>query len=150
MAAKSIDPPGSPERKASSTWHMGEQRVEEKRENVRVRHGEAARMYNVDKIGARIETDQQSYEVTLLDLSAGGIAMLAQVALPLNLPVQVEVRVGDHAIKAHGLVKNRNKLGGQYRLGVQFTSLDPEEEAFLHLLYGPGGTFDEVDGLVGE
>lgn len=150
MTAKSVDPPGSPEKKTSSTWHMGEQRVAEKRENVRVRHGEAARMYNVDKIGARIETEQQSYEGNLLDLSAGGIAMLAQVALPLNLPVQVDVRVGDHTIRAHGLIKNRSKVGGQYRLGVQFTSLDPEEEAFLHLLYGPGGTFEEVDGLAGE
>ena len=122
-------------------------RGEEKRENARIKHGEAARLYNVDKIGARIVTDQQNYDGTLLDLSAGGAAIITVSALPINLPVNVELQVGDHCIKAAGLVKNRNKLGGKYRLGVQFTYLDPEEQDFLLLLDGPGGTHEEQDGL---
>lgn len=150
MATQYTDKQSPPQSGQGSSWSMGEKSIEEKRGSVRVTHGEAARMYNVDKIGANISTDQQNYDVTLLDLSASGMAMLAQVALPLHLPIQVELRVGDHAIKALGLVKNRNKLGGKYRLGVQFTRLDPEEEAFLHLLYGPGGTHEERDGLSDE
>lgn len=125
-------------------------RKDEKRESTRIKHGEAARLYNVDKIGARIITEQQSYEGTLLDLSAGGAAVITISALPINLPVSVELRVGDHRIKAAGVVKNRNKLGVKYRLGVQFTRLDPEEQDFLLLLYGPGGTYEEKDGLTGE
>ncbi len=125
-------------------------RREEKRERTRIRHDEAARLYNVDKIGARIVTEQQSYEGALLDLSAGGAAVITVSALPLNLPVEVELRVGDHRIKALGVVKNRNKLGVKYRLGVQFTHLDPEEQDFLLLLYGPGGIYEERDGLADE
>ncbi len=124
-------------------------RKEEKRDLVRIKHGEAARLYNVDKIGARITTEQQSYDGTLLDLSAGGAAILIVSALPVNLPVDVDLRVGDHCIKALGVVKNRNKLGGKFRLGVQFTRLDPEEQDFLLLLYGPGGIIEEKDGLAG-
>lgn len=120
---------------------------EEKREKARLRHEEAARMYNVDKIGARIATDQYSCSGALVDLSAGGMAILAPEALPLNLQVQVELQVGEHRMQGLGVVKNRNRLAGQYRLGIQFSSLDPEEEAFLLLLYGPGGTYEEVDGL---
>ena len=123
---------------------------EEKRESTRLKHGEAASFYNVDKIGARIVTEQQNYDGTLLDLSAGGTALITVAALPINLPVKVELQVGDHCIKALGQVKNRNKLGGKYRLGVQFTHLEPEEQDFLLLLYGPGGIIEEKDGLAGE
>ncbi|MDO5673895.1 MAG: PilZ domain-containing protein [bacterium] len=125
-------------------------RREEKRESARIKHGEAARLYNVDKIGARIVTEQQSYDATLLDLSAGGAAIITVSALPINLPVDIELRVGDHCIRALGVVKNRNKLGVKYRLGVQFTRLDPEEHDFLLLLYGPGGMVEERDGIVDE
>lgn len=120
---------------------------EEKREVVRFNHEEAARMYNVDKIGARIATDQYSCSGALLDLSAGGMAILAPEALSLNLQVQIELWVGHRLVKGLGLVKNRTRAEGQYRLGIQFSSLGPEEEAFLQLLYGPGGTYEEVDGL---
>ena len=104
-------------------------------------------MYNVDKIAARISSDQREYNGPLLDLSGSGLSMLVPAALPLNLPVLVLLHIGERQVRGQGLVKNRNKLGGQYRIGVQFTTLDPEDEGFLQLLYGPGGTYEEVDGL---
>ncbi len=133
----------------SATWRLGAaaKRGNEKRASARVRHGEAARMYNVDKIAARISSDQREYNGPLLDLSGSGLSMLVPAALPLNLPVLVLLHIGERQVRGQGLVKNRNKLGGQYRIGVQFTTLDPEDEGFLQLLYGPGGTYEEVDGL---
>ena len=124
--------------------------MDEQRETVRLEHAQAARMYNVDRIDACISTGQSRYEGTLLYLSAGGMAMLAPLSLPLNLPVDLDLNVGQHRMHAQGLIKNRNRLGSQYRLGVQFTKLGPEDEAFLQLLYGPGGTYEEVDGLASE
>ena len=54
-------------------WRHGEKRVpEEKRESARMKHGDAARAYNVHRIDAHVDTDQRGYESSLLDLSAGG------------------------------------------------------------------------------
>ena len=136
-------PPASP-----TSWSHGVKATPaEKRGSARLKHGDAARAYNVHRIDVRIRTEQRDYEGSLLDLSAGGAAVLAAAALPLGMPVTVELKLGERLIEAHGVIKNRSKLGLRYRMGVQFTELDPENEALLQLLYGPGGTMEEVDGV---
>ena len=133
---------------APPVWHQGERdAVDEKRGSARKKHGDAARAYNVHRIEARLRTEQRGYEASLLDLSAGGAAVLVAVALPLGASVTVDLKLGDRLIEARGLVKYRAKLGLRYRMGVQFTDLDPENEALLQLLYGPGGNMEEVDGV---
>ena len=109
--------------------------VEEKRGTQRLKHGDAAKMFNLDKIKVNIITGQRSYTSILLDLSAGGMSALVKTSLPLDLPVEVELFFGDSELTAGGVVKNRNKVGGQFRIGVQFTQLDPEAEGILLLLY---------------
>lgn len=134
-------PPTSP-----VSWSHGEKaKVAEKRESARLNHGEAARAYNVHRIDVRLDTEQRGYEGSLLDLSAGGAAVLATAALPVGVQVTVRLKLGERLIEARGVVKNRSKLGLRYRMGVQFTELDPENEALLQLLYGPGGNMEEAD-----
>ena len=119
----------------------------EKRDLERFPHGHAAEVYNVNKIVACVTTEQRSYCGPLLDLSATGLSLLGPVSLPLGLTVAVVLQVGPRRVRCEGEIRNRNKLGGQYRLGVQFINMDAEDVAFLLLLYGPGVLMDEVDGL---
>ena len=76
-----------------------------------------------------------------------GIAVLAAVALPVGVHVTVRLKIGERLIEAGGVVKNRSKLGLRYRMGIQFTEIAPEQQELLLLLYGPGGSMEEVDGL---
>ena len=122
----------------------------EKRDMERFRHGHAAEVYHVNKIVACVTTEQRSYCGPLLDLSATGLSLLIPVSLPLGLTVAVVLQVGPRRVRAEGEIRNRNKVGGQYRLGVQFTDMDAEDVAFLLLLYGPGVLMDEVDGVAGN
>lgn len=122
----------------------------EKRDMERFRHGHAAEVYNVNKIVACVTTEQRSYCGPLLDLSATGLSLMIPVSLPLGLSVAVVLQVGPRRVRAEGEIRNRNKLGGQYRLGVQFTDMDAEDVAFLLLLYGPGVLMDQVDDVDGE
>ena len=131
---------------APSSWrHDEKEAAAEKRDNARIRHGDAARAYNVQRIDVRFTTEYRDYDGSLLDLSASGAAVLLAAPLPLALPVTVRLKMGERLIEAKGLVKNRSKLGGRYRVGVQFTEIDPENESLLQLLYGPGGPMEEAD-----
>ncbi len=134
-------PPASP-----VAWSHGEKEaITEKREVARLKHGEAARAYNVHRIDVHLDTDQRGYEGALLDLSAAGIAVLAAVALPVGVHVTARLKIGERLIEAGGVVKNRSKLGLRYRMGIQFTEIAPEQQELLLLLYGPGGSMEEVD-----
>ena len=55
-------------------------------------------------------------------------------AQPLELPVAVELLVGDYVVEAFGFVRTCIKQGDWYRVGVQFTQLAPPDAAFLQEL----------------
>ena len=99
--------------------------------------GEAARKYNMDSIDVRIITADRRYGAALLDLSVGGVGVLLAVPLQVNLPIGVELQIGQYTVAALGQVITVMSQAGRYRLGLCFLHLDPAERELLRLLDAP-------------
>ena len=106
----------------------------ERRQAARFTRLAAAGHYNVDTIEVRLITEERRSIAFLQDLSVKGAGLLSRKAQPLELPVAVELLVGDYVVEAFGFVRTCIKQGDWYRVGVQFTQLAPPDAAFLQEL----------------
>ena len=67
-----------------------------------------------------------------LSIEASGVLLASP--LQVNLPVGVELQIGQYTVAAFGVVKNVVKNGECFKVGVQFVHLDSPEAELLRLL----------------
>ena len=115
-----------PERVTPRAW--------ERRKHPRFKQRDADRKYNMDSIDVRIITADRRYGAALLDLSVGGVGVLLAAPLQTNLPIGIELQIGQYTVAAFGIVRNVVKTGERYKVGVQFVHLDSPEAELLRLL----------------
>ncbi len=75
----------------------------------------------------------QKHEVTLLDISLGGVAFLTKEVLPAQSPWLVRFPVGDELLTGTIEIAYciRHLLADAYRAGAQFRRLRPDQLAII-------------------
>lgn len=111
----------------------------ERRRQSRFGQRDAARKYTMDSLDVRITTVERRYGASLEDLSIGGVGFLLATPLPIDMPVGVELQIGQYTVTALGMVKSVRKKGNLFRLGVQFVQIGAAEREFLRFLELPEG-----------
>jgi len=75
----------------------------------------------------------EKHEVTLLDISLGGVAFLTAQALPAQSPWLVRFPVGDELLTGNIEIAYciRHLMTDAYRVGAQFRRLRPDQLAII-------------------
>lgn len=102
---------------------------------VRIAIDDIPRIFSVSKILLKVATIEQTYMAQLLDISAGGLAMLMPVPLKVEQPVKVGFYLGAAKIISKAIVRHAVQINNQYKAGVEFVDLDSESAGYINGLY---------------
>jgi len=116
-------------------WSFKPETAIDKRAFVRLEIGAVSRLVEVHEIAVRLACVKRNYEGSLVDISAGGLAVNLSAQLEIDLPVKVGLFLGQTKILSRGLVRHVQKASGQYTTGIQFIGLAQESARFLNDLY---------------
>jgi len=102
------------------------------RQSPRTRVSETARVY---VLGARSVTTGDQFEASVADVSATGLAMVADRELHPGDLLAVRVEVGREAVRMHARVLNTEVLGdGSHRAGAQIVQIPDRGRQMLQRL----------------
>jgi len=110
-----------------------------KREFVRITKERIPRLFEVSTILIKVATVKQTYNGTLLNISAGGLAMSLPVPLEVDLPLKVGFYLGPEKIISKAIVKYTHKIEEPYTTGVEFVDFDSEHVGYINGLYATLG-----------
>ena len=106
-----------------------------KRAFARIKKEDIPRLYTVEEIFVKVATVKHSYTAILIDISAGGLAMLIPAALEENQLLKVGFHLGSVKIVSKAAVRHSHKIGAQYIAGIEFVDFDSEYAAYINGLY---------------
>lgn len=107
----------------------------DKRAFVRLDMGSVSQLVEVRTIEVRLATVNKNHVGTLVDVSAGGVAITLPGQLEIDQPVKVGFFLGTKKIISRGLVKHVQKKGEAFQTGIQFVDLTADLVEYISSLY---------------
>ena len=106
-----------------------------KRAHVRMKDTELFPVLDVKTIPVKVVANDLEKKGYLVDLTPAGMAVKLDSGLDLDKPVMVGFFLGEQKIVSKAIVKNVQKTGGQYKVGIVFEKLDQEYVDFITSLF---------------
>lgn len=116
-------------------WEYNPSARLDKRAFVRMDMEGVSQLVEVRTIEVRLATVNKNHVGTLVDVSAGGIAMTLPVQLEIDQPVKVGFFLGRTKIISRGLVRHAQKKGELFQAGIQFVDLASDLVEYISGLY---------------
>lgn len=116
-------------------WEYKSEKALDKRVAIRLGVEAVSRLVEVQTLEVRVATAHKNYLGSLIDISAGGMALFLLARLEVDLPVKVGCFIGKVKIISHGLVRHVQANGKRFLTGIQFVGLDADLAEYLSGLY---------------
>jgi hypothetical protein len=102
---------------------------------VRMDDAELEFLLEVKLVYVRIATRHFLAKGTILDLSQGGIALLATKSIKIGEPVYIGFYLGKKKITTKAIVRNCVDISKGFRLGIEFIDLKEDYYNYIENLY---------------
>lgn len=119
----------------SVDWEYQSTKSLDKRAFVRLDVGAVSQLVELRTIEVRLATVKKNYVGTLLDVSAGGMAINLPTQLEADTPVKVGFFLGTTKIISRGVVRHARTEGEGYLTGIMFVDLAPDLVEYISGLY---------------
>lgn len=113
-------------------WNFEPAKPYNKRIHARIKEKEISALFDVEGINVTFTTHNSIFPLpTLLDISAGGIAVSSLTGLSADLPIEVEFFLGKKKIIASANVRRILQRGVQYIMGIMFVDFAKDSAAYI-------------------
>lgn len=121
--------------KLSIDWNFQSDNPLGKRAYARLGSGDLTSIFDVRSIQVRVARPVFKVNASLLDVSQGGLAILARKEFFMDLPLSVAFHLSRRKIISRCVVRQVHKTGGNFKVGLEFVDLSKEDSEYIAGLY---------------
>ena len=119
----------------SVDWEYQSTSIQDQRAFPRLNASAVSQLVESQTIEVRLATATKNYTGTLVDISAGGIAVQLSAQLAPNTPVKVGFFIGTTKIISRGVVRHARVREERVHTGIMFIDLAPDLVEYIAGLY---------------